>query len=309
MKKYFGEGALLLITLIWGGTFALIKNALNDISPLLFLGIRFSLAALILYPFIHSTLKTVDKRTFIAGFILGIFYFSGFATQTVGLNFTTATKSGFITGTFVVIIPILQVIIEKRKPKWYNIISVFLVMIGLVFLSSTGDNLTNFIKELGSDFNIGDFLTFICAILFAFQVVYVDVFTKKYDYMPMVFMQLLITGLGGFLFAIILSPFGLENIKFNPAFNVFLAIIYTSIFASVIATILQLKYQKVVSPTKAGIIYSFEPIMAAVLAFFIVGEKISKFGMLGGIFIVIGLLLSEILENRNEQIGKSNNNS
>ncbi|MEJ5262016.1 MAG: DMT family transporter [Ignavibacterium sp.] len=301
MKKYLGESALLLNTLIWGGTFALIKNALADISPLLFLGIRFFIAAMLLYPFIHYTLKKMDKNTFIAGSVLGIFYFLGFATQTVGLNFTTATKSGFITGTFVVIIPILQTIIERKKPKWYNIVSIVFVMIGLVFLSSRGDNLFQFISELGSDFNIGDFLTLLCAILFAFQVVYVDVFTKKYDYMPMVFIQLVITGLGGFLGSLILSGVGLEIIKFNLNSNVVFAIIYTSVFASIIATILQLKFQKVVTPTKAGIIYSFEPIMAAVLAFFILGEKISKFGLLGGVFILIGLLLSEILENRNEQ--------
>lgn len=301
MKKYLGESALLLNTLIWGGTFALIKNALTDISPLLFLGIRFFIAAMLLYPFIHYTLKKMDKNTFIAGSVLGIFYFLGFATQTVGLNFTTATKSGFITGTFVVIIPILQTIIERKKPKWYNIVSIVFVMIGLVFLSSRGDNLFQFINELGSDFNIGDFLTLLCAILFAFQVVYVDVFTKKYDYMPMVFIQLVITGLGGFLGSLILSGVGLEIIKFNLNSNVVFAIIYTSVFASIIATILQLKFQKVVTPTKAGIIYSFEPIMAAVLAFFILGEKISKFGLLGGVFILIGLLLSEILENRNEQ--------
>ena len=301
MKKYLGEGALLLNTLIWGGTFALVKNALTDISPLLFLGIRFFIAAMLLYPFVHLTLKKMDKKTFIAGSILGIFYFLGFATQTVGLNFTSATKSGFITGTFVVIIPILQTIIERRKPKWYNIVSIFFVMIGLIFLSSSGDNLFQFINELGSDFNLGDFLTLLCAILFAFQVVYVDVFTKKYEYMPLVFIQLLITGLGGFLGALVLSTLGLEIIKFSLATNVVFALIYTSVFASIIATILQLKYQKIVTPTKAGIIYSFEPIMAAVLAFFILGEKISKFGMFGGVFIVFGLLLSEILENRNEQ--------
>jgi drug/metabolite transporter (DMT)-like permease len=309
MKKYVGEGALLLNTIIWGGTFALIKNALTDISPLLFLGIRFLLAAAILFPFIFNILRKTDKNTFIAGSILGLFYFLGFATQTIGLNYTTATKSGFITGTFVVIIPILQIIIEKKKPKWYNVVSIILVMIGLIFLSSSGDNLFQFLNELGSDFNIGDFLTLICSVLFAFQVVYVDVFTKKYDYMPMVFIQLLITGLGGFLGSFILSSFGLEAVKITLNSSVIFALIYTSVFASIIATILQLKFQKVVSPTKAGIIYSFEPIMAAVLAFFIVGEKISKFGMFGGVFIVIGLLLSEILENKNEQTSKSNNYS
>ncbi|MCA2005452.1 MAG: DMT family transporter, partial [Ignavibacterium sp.] len=205
MKKYFGEGALLLNTIIWGGTFALIKNALTDISPLLFLGIRFFIASAILFPFIYKIVKQTDRNTFIAGSVLGLFYFFGFATQTIGLNYTTATKSGFITGTFVVIIPILQTIIEKKKPKWYNIVSIIFVMIGLIFLSSSGDNLLQFINELGSDFNIGDFLTLICAVLFAFQVVYVDVFTKKYDYMPMVFIQLLITGIGGFLGSIFLS--------------------------------------------------------------------------------------------------------
>lgn len=309
MKKYFGEGALLLNTIIWGGTFALIKNALTDISPLLFLGIRFFIAAAILFPFIYKIVKQTDRNTFIAGSALGLFYFFGFATQTIGLNYTTATKSGFITGTFVVIIPILQTIIEKKKPKWYNIVSIIFVMIGLIFLSSSGDNLLQFINELGSDFNIGDFLTLICAVLFAFQVVYVDVFTKKYDYMPMVFIQLLITGIGGFLGSIFLSSIGLEIVKFNLTTNLIFALVYTSVFASIIATIIQLRYQKVVSPTKAGIIYSFEPIMAAILAFFIVGEKISKFGMFGGVFIVIGLLLSEFLENRNGQAGKSNDNS
>ncbi len=305
MKKYIGESALLLNTIIWGGTFALIKNALTDISPLLFLGIRFFIAAVLLLPFVYTVIRKTNKNTFIAGAVLGLFYFLGFATQTIGLNYTTATKSGFITGTFVVFIPILQTIIERRIPRWYNIVSIFFVMIGLIFLSSGGDNLFQFINELGSDFNFGDFLTLLCAILFAFQVVYVDVFTKKYDYMPMVFIQLLITGLGGLIGSLILSSVGLEIVKFNLNSNVIIALIYTSVFASIIATILQLKFQKVVTPTKAGIIYSFEPIMAAILAFFIVGEKISKFGMFGGVFIVIGLLLSEILENRNEQTGKS----
>lgn len=309
MKKYIGESALLLNTIIWGGTFALIKNALADISPLLFLGIRFFLAAIILLPFIYTVIIKTNKKTFVAGSILGLFYFLGFATQTVGLNYTTATKSGFITGTFVVFIPVLQTIIEKKRPKWYNLVSILFVLIGLIFLSSSGDNLIQFINELGSDFNLGDFLTLLCAVLFAFQVVYVDIFTKKYDYMPMVFIQLLITGLGGFIGSMFLSSIGFEIVKFSFNTNVIFALIYTSVFASIVATIIQLKYQKIVSPTKAGIIYSFEPIMAAILAFFIVGEKISKFGMFGGIFIVIGLLLSEILENRNEQTGKSSNNS
>ena len=300
MKKYIGEGALLFNTLIWGGTFALIKNAFTDVSPLLFLGLRFGLATLIFLPFVYTQLRTTNKKTLIAGAILGVFYFSGFATQSVGLNLTTATKSGFITGTFVIFIPILQLIIEKRKPKWFNLVSVFLVLIGLVMLSSKGDNAIDFFKQLGSDFNFGDILTLICAILFAFQVVYVDVFTKKYDFLPMVFVQLLITGLGGFIFSFIFSISELEEVRFNINMNVVSAILYTSIFASIIATVIQLKYQKIVSPTKAGIIFSIEPIFAAVFAYFLLSEKISNFGFVGCVVIFIGLIVSEFFSSKDE---------
>ena len=300
MKKYVGEGALLFNTLIWGGTFALIKNAFTDVSPLLFLGLRFGLATLIFLPFVYSQLRNTNKKTLIAGAILGIFYFTGFATQSVGLNLTSATKSGFITGTFVIFIPILQLIIERRKPKWFNLVSVFLVLVGLVMLSSKGDNTIDFFKQLGSDFNFGDLLTLICALLFAFQVVYVDVFTKKYDYLPMVFVQLLITGLGGFIFSFIFSISALVEIRFTMNMSVVSAILYTSIFASIIATVIQLKYQKFVSPTKAGIIFSIEPIFAAVFAYFLLSEKISNFGLVGCVVIFIGLIVSEFFSSKDE---------
>ena len=300
MKKYTGEIALLFNTLIWGGTFALIKNAFNDISPLLFLGLRFGIAALIFLPFVYSSLKKTNKQTLIAGSILGFFYFAGFTAQSLGLNLTTATKSGFITGTFVIFIPILQLIIEKRKPKWFNLLSVFLVLIGLILLSSKGENALDFIKQLGSDFNLGDLLTLLCAILFAFQVVYVDVFTKKYEYLPMVFVQLLITGIGGFILSFIFSISALEKVKFTFNTTVVTAILYTAIFASIIATVIQLKFQKFVSPTKAGIIFSIEPIFAAVFAYFLLSEKISNFGLIGCVLIFIGLIVSEIFSVKDE---------
>ncbi|MDP2366595.1 MAG: DMT family transporter [Ignavibacteria bacterium] len=300
MKKYIGEGALLFNTLIWGGTFALIKNAFTDISPLLFLGLRFGLAALIFLPFVYSHLKKTNKKTLLAGSILGFFYFAGFTAQSLGLNLTTATKSGFITGTFVVFIPILQLIIERRKPKWFNLVSVFLVLVGLIMLSSKGENALDFISQLGSDFNFGDLLTLLCALLFAFQVVYVDVFTKKYDYLPMVFVQLLITGLGGFILSYIFSISSLETVKFTLNTTVVTAILYTAIFASIIATVIQLKFQKIVSPTKAGIIFSIEPIFAAVFAYFLLNEKISNFGLVGCVIIFIGLIVSELFSSKDE---------
>ncbi len=300
MKKYTGEIALLFNTLIWGGTFALIKNAFNDISPLLFLGLRFTIAALIFLPFVYSSLKKTNKQNSYCRINSWVFYFSGFTAQSLGLNLTTATKSGFITGTFVIFIPILQLIIEKRKPKWFNVFGVLLVLVGLILLSSKGENVFDFINQLGSDFNLGDLLTLLCALLFAFQVVYVDVFTKKYDYLPMVFVQLLITGLGGFILSFAFSISSLEQVKLTINTNLIFAIVYTSIFASILATIIQLKYQKLVSPTKAGIIFSIEPIFAAIFAYFLLSEKISNFGFIGCVLIFAGVIVSEVFSSKDE---------
>ena len=167
-------------------------------------------------------------------------------------------------------------------------------------LSSKGENALDYIKQLGSDFNLGDLLTLLCALLFAFQVVYVDVFTKKYDYMPMVFVQLFITGIGGFILSYVFSVSSLETVKLALNFNVISAILYTAIFASVIATVIQLKFQKTVTPTKAGIIFSSEPIFAAVFAYFLLNEKISNFGLVGCVLIFIGLIVSEIFSVKDE---------
>ena len=188
MKKFTAEGALLLATTIWGATFVIIKSALSDISPMLFVSIRFSFAALVLIPFIFKILKRVDKKTFFGGLIVGVFYFLGFASQTAGLNFTSATKSGFITGTFVLFTPIFQLIIEKRKPAKGSLIGIFLVLLGLIFLSSKGNTFLNVFIEIGENFNIGDFLTLLCAVFFALYIVYLDIESKKLDLMSLVFL-------------------------------------------------------------------------------------------------------------------------
>jgi drug/metabolite transporter (DMT)-like permease len=126
------------------------------------------------------------------------------------------------------------------------------------------------------------------------------VFTKKYDYLPMVFVQLLITGLGGFILSFAFSITSLETIRISLNTSVVTAILYTAIFASIIATVIQLKFQKTVSPTKAGIIFSIEPIFAALFAYFLLNEKISNFGLIGCVLIFTGLIISEVFSIKDE---------
>jgi len=113
--RFIGEGAMLVVTLLWGATFAIVKLSIHDVSTMLFIAIRFSIVSILLIPVLIKLRKNFTKEVLIAGSILGLILFGEFATQTFGLKYTTATKSGFLTGSAVIIVPFLQIIIEKRK--------------------------------------------------------------------------------------------------------------------------------------------------------------------------------------------------
>ena len=296
MKKYTAEAILFLITLIWGATFVIIKVALNDISPLAFVATRFVIAAVILFPFYLKIRDRFNKILTLSGILLGVMFFLGFATQTIGLKYTSATKSGFITGTFVLFSPIFQLVFEKKRPSKGNLLGVLFVLAGLILLSSKGTSILDIFQEIGDGFNIGDFFTLLCAVFFAMYLVYLDILTKKYEFFPLVILQVGTTAVLGIIFAFGLSSFNLEAFKIVINKNVIFALLYTSILATLLSTTLQTKYQKYLTPTKVGIILSFEPIFSAVTAFFILSERISRFSLIGGILIFAGLLVTELFD-------------
>ena len=296
IKKYTGESTLLFTTVIWGVTFAIIKTALGSISPMMFLSFRFSIAAILFLPFVLGRLKRLDAAAIKGGIILGFLYFGGFATQTLGLNYTSATKSAFITGTFVIFTPIFQIIFEKKLPSKGNIIGIIIVASGLIFLSSRGTHFLDIIHELGTNFNVGDYLTLICAVFYSLYIVYLDIVSKKFDNLSLVFMQLAVTAVGAVTGAIIFQATGIEISRFILNKDVIFAVIYTSLLATILTTTLQTKFQKYTTPAKAGIIFSFEPIFASVVAFFLLSEKISNFGLVGCLFIFCGLMISEVMD-------------
>jgi len=297
-SKYRGEAILLFVTLIWGATFAIIKNALVSISPMMFISFRFGFALLLLLPFWGKIKKHFPKELLIPGIILGLSYLFGFAAQTAGLKFTSATKSAFITGTFILYIPLFQLLMEKRAPGKGSIIGVILVLSGLIILSGKGNSLFAIFSEIGSGFNTGDFLTMLCAFNYGFYVVYLDKVTKKFDFLPLVFMQVAVTAVGSVLFAFLFNLTGIETPSFVFNEKVIFALLYTAVLSTILTTTLQTKYQKTTTPTRAGIIFSFEPIFATIIAFFTLHEKISNFGLLGCFLIFSGLLASELIDKR-----------
>ena len=270
---------LLSITLIWGSTFATSKYLLSSISPLLYIGIRFAFATLILALIFPRRLAAATRSSLRRGVILGVLLFLGFATQTIGLQYTGASKSAFITGMMVVFTPICQLLIERRLPKVGNVVGILLVTAGLYLLTSPA----------GSEFNVGDALNLVCAVVFALYIVYLDVFSKGEDPAHLILAQFVTCTLLGFS-----SAFAFEHIVLVPSIGGFAILTYLTIFATVIAIFVQNRYQKDTTPTRSAVIFSIEPVLAAGFAYVLLGEVLGVSGLIGGGLIVGGVLVSEL---------------
>ena len=270
---------LLSLTIIWGSTFVLTKFILESASPFVYVAIRFFVASLLLGALFFRRLRTITKDGVAKGLILGVLLFFGFMLQTIGMKFTTASKSAFITGLMVVFTPIFQLIIERKAPKIGNIVGVVLVAIGLYLLTS----------PKGSEFNIGDALTLVCAVLFSIYTVYLGVYGKDHDPAHLTFIQFASTA----ILAAAAIPF-LETAHLSLTFNFLLNLAYLAVMPTVVALYLMAKYQKYTTPTRSAIIYSMEPPIAAIFAFFIIGEQVGMIGAIGGMLILSGLLVSEL---------------
>jgi drug/metabolite transporter (DMT)-like permease len=273
------EVYLLSLTVIWGSTFVLTKFILADASPFVYVALRFFSASILFAVFFFRRLRTISMDGVAKGLVLGVLLFIGFMLQTIGLKYTTASKSAFITGLMVVFTPIFQLMIEQKAPKIGNIVGVVLVAIGLYFMTS----------PTGSEFNIGDALTLICAVLFSIYTVYLGIYGKDHDPAHLTMVQFASTA----VLAALAIPF-LETAHLNLTSRFLLNIAYLAVMPTVVALYVMAKYQKYTTPTRSAIIYSMEPPLAAIFAFFIIGEQIGLIGVVGGMLILTGLIVSEL---------------
>ena len=273
------EFALLSMTLVWGGTFAIVKIGMMDISPILLIAIRFLIATTFYLVFFSRRLFPIPWPAVAKGSILGFFLFLGFVTQNIGLTITTASKSAFITSMMVILVPLLQFIIEKRAPKPGNILGVIIVVVGLWFLTAPS----------GSEFNMGDALTLVCAVVFALYIVYLDVISHDMTALQLTFIQMASTALFSFLATVLF-----ENTFFRFSTQSVLSLVYLTGFATILTLYMQTRYQKDTTPTRAVIIFSIEPVFASIIAWWLLSEHLGDLGILGAALIVAGVLVSEL---------------
>lgn len=295
---YKAELFLLFVTLSWGLSFPLIKLTLIYVSPVLFNFIRFAITLLLFIIIFYKKIRHIKFVELKNGIILGIFMILGFVFQTIGLQYTTASKSAFITGTNLIFIPFIQFIILKTKPKYFNLIGALIVLIGLYILSESFEIIPN----------LGDVLTVCCAFFFAIHIVLLDKYSAKSDLNFLIFGQFLISTIICFFFAFFYEYLILNETKFNVEPIVLITIFFTVIFSTLIGIVFMTKFQRMTTPLRAGIIYNMESIFALIFAYFILKEIMNSNQIVGAVIMVIGLFFSEIFGfiNFKKLIGKKN---
>lgn len=270
---------LFSLTIIWGSTFVLTKFILIHASPFVYVALRFAFASILFFILFYKRLKSITYRGIIKGSVLGILLFIGFVVQTIGLKYTTASKSAFITGLMVVFTPLFQLLIERKPPKIGNILGVILVAIGLYCMTS----------PQGSAFNIGDGLTLIGAITFGLYMVYLDMYCREFEPSHLTIVQFVSTT----LLALCTIPF-LETAYLDIDVNFVLVLFYLVLMPTIVALYVMAKYQQYTTPTRSAIIYSMEPPFAAIFAFLVLGEILGFIGIFGALIIISGLIVSEL---------------
>ena len=270
---------LLLGTIFWGMTFVFIKDAVSLISVANFLGYRFLLATLILACLFFKRFRKYDWNTLKYGALLSIPLLFSFLAQTIGLQYTSASKGGFITGLSVVFVPLILSAIQKRLPSLNILIAVILATMGLAFLT-LGSHLS---------LNIGDSWVFLSAILFASYIIMVGRYAGKSDAILLSVTQFLCVGF------ICVSYSGVKGeLHFPGEYKVWQAIIFTALFATAFMYTVQNYYQKYISEITTSIIFSFEPLFAAITAYFYLNEELTERTIVGGLMIFAGILFAEI---------------
>ncbi len=280
-KTVLADLSLFFVAIFWGSNFVIMKEALEIIYPFTYLGLRFSLAALLLAPFFWKRLLSAPARDYLDGCLIGLFLFGGFAFQTVGLLYTTPANSGFITGTAVVIVPFLYFLVTRRSPGWWAYLGGVLAASGLYLLSADDT------MRLG----FGDALTVVCAFLFAAHLVAIAVYVRRSDAIVLAVTQIVFTGLASFAVAIFYEP---TEIMLHQPLIIWGAILYAVIFCTIGAFVTQTIAQRYTPPTHAVLILSLEAVFAGLFSYLFWGEVFTLRKLSGAFLILAGILIAEL---------------
>lgn len=277
---YLADASLLLVALIWGSGFVATKTTLVEVTPYYLMAFRFAIGTLLLGVFFWKRIAAAKKQDIIAGSVIGIFMFSAFAAQTIGLLYTTASKQAFLTGTNVVIVPFLAWALYRKKPDVYSFAATFVALGGIALLTLQGT------LALG----LGDSLTLLCAVLFAGHIVAIGHFAKDQDPIVLAAIQMGFTTVFSFAFAVLSAePWPVPNMTGSG----WSGILYMGIASSFFAFTIQNVAQRYTTSTHAALILCLESVFGTLLSVWLLGEEMTVKMILGCVLIMVAIVTAE----------------
>jgi len=273
-----GRLALLVTTLIWGTSFVVQKNTLDDISTLHLLAIRFSIATVLMFIIAAKDIKKIDRSYIKGGVLMGIALACAYIVQTYGLVYTTPGKNAFLTASYVVMTPFLYWAYKKRRPGKHNLIAAFLCLIGVGLISLNGS----------MNINIGDILTIICGVFYAIHIIIIDEQAEGKSIALLTAIQFAVAAVLTWIPALIFEP-AIENIPSGAVFSIlFLGIVCTGI-----CFLLQTYGQKNTPVSQAAILLTLESVFGTIASIIFYKEPMSIRLVLGFAAMFIAVLISE----------------
>ena len=289
-KRWQVDALLIFCTAIWGGTFLIVQNSIKSIGPFFYVSLRFTIATLTIAILFWSHLRRITRAELLQGFIIGLFLCGGYIFQTTGLQYTTSSKAGFITGLNVVIVPILSIAILKQWPGLGGTIGVILATIGMTLLS------------MGNQFDLyigmGEILIFFCAVCFAWQIITISRFAPSKDAYNLTVVQLATTA----IISGICAPFFGEQIVM-PGAEVWWSVLFMGVIATAFTFAVMNRVQQFTSSTRAALIYALEPVFAGLFGY-LAGETLSLPAWLGCALIFLGMISTEVKFKQRRQVDK-----
>jgi drug/metabolite transporter (DMT)-like permease len=271
------EALLVVVTMIWGSTFVIVKGALGDASPLPFISARFILAGGLLFAIFRP--RAITRPALAAAAMLGLWLFAGYVFQTAGLQYTTPSKSAFITGFSVILVPLITWL-RGAPLRLAGAAGAALGLAGLYFL---------FAPSGAAAVNRGDWMTLAGAMAFGIYIVLVEGYTRRFPIAHLVPPHILLCG----LLATACLPFDREA-RFHPSLPLAAAVAVTAVFATAIAFTGQNWAQRFTPAAHTALIFALEPLFAALTSRWVLGERLTGKVMLGAVLILAGMVISEI---------------
>ena len=279
-KTVQADLALILVTMIWGSTFTIVKQALAQVSPLLFISLRFWVATLLTVVLMPGALREISAQTLRRGSILALLLLGGFVFQTLGLRGTTPSRSAFITSLSVPLVPVLGFFLFGHRPRRRTLAGVALAAVGLGFLT---------LERLELSFTVGDTLTLLCAIFFALHILFISRYLPTTDFRQLVILQMVVSAVVSTLANPVLeTPFLVWDVPFT------LYLFVTGVLATALGFYVQNMAQQFTTANRTALIFALEPIFAALYAYIVLGQTLTVKEGLGSGLVIAGILTSEL---------------